>query len=292
MNEKSELRFKRLYRILTTLLCFFLSVIIVLGFDFRDPPPVPDYVKFIDVGQGDCILIKSGDYAALIDAGTAYSAQKIMQSIKKSGVNRLDALIITHPHSDHFGSAAFLLSQMKVDNIVIPSSRPNDSEEAVLYDNFLNYGIEGKIPFYSAAVGTVIKIGNVDITVLQCDDNAVEENDRSVILMAESDGVKFLLMGDAGIYAENRLLQNGINVDCDVLKVGHHGSSDSSSADFLKRATPEYAVISVGETNSYGHPHKEAMLRIVDSSATVVRTDLMGDIEFTVLKGYLDLMVS
>ena len=112
-----------------------------------------------------------------------------------------------------------------------------------------------------------------------------EENNQSVIVMAELDGIKFLFTGDAEAKAEQALLDEGINIDCDVLKVGHHGSSSSSSQSFLAAATPEYAAISVGENNIYSHPSSSVVSALEDCGAQILRTDTDGDITFYIENG-------
>ncbi len=281
---KTDLALKIIKYTVCTCILFLLAV----GINFNDEPPVPDYVRIFDVGQADCILITSGDKAALIDTGTGAGAQSIMQKLKENGVEKLDVLILTHPHSDHIGSASFILSKMKVSNIVATDETPNNDAELESFDAFRKNASQMQVPYFTASAGMVIKIGNFELTVLQYDTALEEENDRSMIIMAENNGIKFLLMGDAGIQAEEKLIKDNINVNCDVLKVGHHGSNKSSSEEFLKKASPEYSVISVGRENTYGHPGREAMLRLVQSSETVLRTDYMGDVVFSVLDGKLN----
>ena len=129
------------------------------------------------------------------------------------------------------------------------------------------------------------RLGEFEITVLGVFDDRKNENNRSIIAVAEIDGIKFLFTGDAEEKEEKYLLGEQLNLDCDVLKVPHHGSSTSSSKEFLNAVTPEYAVISVGENNVYGHPHKETLQALTEANAKVYRTDQSGDITFNVNDG-------
>ena len=128
--------------------------------------------------------------------------------------------------------------------------------------------------------GINFQIGEFEITILSDYDGNLEENDRSVFVMAEIDNTKILFTGDAETKTENKLLEDNINIDCDILKVSHHGSNTSSSERFLSEATPDYAVISVGKGNSYSHPHTETLKSLKKCGAKILRTDNNGDITF------------
>lgn len=263
-----------------------ICITIVLLFVIKDDSSGFDSVRFLDVGQGDSILITSNNHAALVDTSTASQGNGILSKLRGYGVNRLDALIITHPHSDHIGSASYLISKLDVDNIICSGEVPDDEECLYAYNALNEKAEEKEIPFYVAEKGMDIKIGNFVLTVLYSDNKANDENDRSIVLMAKNGDIKFLLTGDAQFETENSLIKNNIDLSCDVLKVAHHGSKKASSEEFLKSANPQYAVISVGE-NTYGHPTKEALLRLINSGATVMRTDQMGDISFQIVQGKL-----
>lgn len=289
MEKKKFDKFNIAVKIITYFICVLILVIVFVGINFNEQEPEKDYVRVLDVGQSDSILITSGGKAALVDASTGSQGKHLLQELKHYGVNSLDAMVLTHPHSDHIGSASYIISKMKVHNIISSQTNPEKDNDAQTLEALKTNALSRNIPFYEATEGMVIKIGNFEITVLMSDEDAKEENNRSVILMAEDNGVKFLLTGDAEFSAEQKLIEDNINFDCDVLKVGHHGSNNSTSNDFLKIATPKYGAISVGKDNSYGHPGNEAMIRMLNSGVTVLRTDLMGDIVFSVTDGKLSL---
>ncbi len=284
----SEKAFKKLKGILISLVCILIIFAAVLWV-FDDAVQLnntdSDFITFLDVGQGDSILIKSGEYAALIDTGTASNGLSIAKKLRREGVNKLDVLILTHPHDDHIGSAEFLLSEIPTDYIILSDVLPRDDENARCYKDIKDYAAENSIDCYNATEGLVINIGNFELTVLMIDETAEDENNTSIIIMAENSGKKFLFTGDAEMSAESKLIADKINFDCDVLKVGHHGSNSSSSAKFLSIASPTFSVISCGRNNNYSHPGEQTLERLADISSTVLRTDLSGDIKFAIKDG-------
>lgn len=244
-----------------------------------------DFVEFIDVGQGDCTLICSEGYTALIDAGTPMSSTAISKTLRSYNIDTIDVLILSHPHDDHIGSAEFLLEEFKINNIIFSDILPADDDNAEAIKNIKDTAKELDVKCHFAKEGMVVNIGNFKLTVLLSDEGADDENNMSIILMAENDGAKFLFTGDAEQLCEQKLIDQGVNFDCDVLKVGHHGSRTSTSQEFLNFATPRYSVISCGKDNSYGHPHDVVTKRLRDSGTTIYRTDRDGNIIFKVYDG-------
>lgn len=239
-----------------------------------------DFVVMLDVGQGDSILISSNGEAALIDTGTEMGSRGLLNDIRSYGVDELDALIISHSHDDHAGGAEYLLKNFEVENVIVPQFA-SDEKVTDLNKAMTASGAD----IYTATEGMIVRIGDFDLTVLYSDNTDEDINNRSIILMAEAFGKKFLFTGDAETQAENTLIKENINFDCDVLKVGHHGSRTSSGEKFLKIATPEYALISVGADNSYGHPSEEVVERLEQGGAKVYRTDYEGDILLSLMNG-------
>lgn len=233
-----------------------------------------DFVKIIDVGQADCILIYSGGCSALIDTGLASSADEVAEALDSAGIKTVDVLMLTHMHDDHAGGFELISEQYGIDNLILPDyefakgSYTSDSDRV-----------------YTEKQGMNFEIGGFEITLLAEYGDLPEENDRSVFVMAENSGKKFLFTGDAGKRAEERLLEERINIDCDVLKAGHHGSDSSLAKEFLAAASPEYAAISVGENNSYSHPSPETLSALGNCGAEILRTDKNGDITFYVENG-------
>lgn len=238
-----------------------------------------DIISFVDVGQGDCVLIQSNGRFALIDAGEADN--DIARVLKRKGIKGFDAVILSHWHSDHAKGLYEILDAFKVENAVFPDVSKNDEDAIKLSENVTKLCAESGVNVHNAVQGMAVNIGDIELTVLLADNQSTEENNRSLIIMAECRGNKFLFTGDAEAKLEEKLVKSGINIDCDVLKVAHHGSDASTSNEFLKLCTPEYAVISVGSNNSYGHPNRDALNRLYSFNAQIYRTDYDGHIDFT-----------
>lgn len=274
-----------------------LLVALLLFSDYRDFPSLKyfltqskvetnteeDTVRFLDVGQGDSILISSNGYHALIDFGNQSDfGSELLDTLRSYGVVELDCVILSHYDTDHAGGAAKIIGAFEVHNALLPEQ--NDRSQTT-FDN-LQYALENnKTKVHIPKVGTVVNIGDFEITVLAYNRDAENDNDQSLVLMAEIDGKKFLFTGDAGTEIEEQLIRDNINVDCDVFKAAHHGSRNSNSKEFLAAATPSYGVISVGESNQYGHPHEEVIDNLCEVGAKIYRTDRSGDITFKLESG-------
>ena len=219
-------------------------------------PRDADFIKFVDVGQGDCAIIYSNGYCAVVDVGEPEEATTVNKALKDYGIVDIDALIISHLHSDHVGALPEIAELYPIQNLFMPKIYNKSIITAKIGKET---AIQNGAAFYEVDRGINFQIGEFEITILSDYDGNLEENDRSVFVMAEIDNTKILFTGDAETKTENKLLEDNINIDCDILKVSHHGSNTSSSERFLSEATPDYAVISVGKGNSYSHPHTETL---------------------------------
>lgn len=249
-------------------------------------PKDADFVEFLDVGQGDSILIYSNGYSAIIDTGTSECGARITSALNDAGVRDIDVLIETHLHSDHIGGAEYVLNIFDVKNLILPDLNLN-SEGLPAAKVAKRMVVDSSGAVYTAAPGMNMNIGDFEITVIAYYEDMSNENDSSIVTVAKIGDIKFLLMGDAEKAAESRILADNINVECDVIKVGHHGSSTSSSEEFLNAAKPEYAVISVGEHNTYSHPSPDTLSTLEKVGAEIYRTDKSGNITFEVKNGNL-----
>ncbi len=288
---KRQSTVKGLLIAITAILCVavFLNVALnaEVGFfsvEKKSTQATEDFVKFIDVGQGDSILIGSDGYYALIDTGTAESGLDLTECLMKSGVKSLDVLILSHLHSDHTGGVPQLFDSFEVKNLILPELSTY-SEGIYSAELAIDKVTRSKGGVYSAVQGMNFLLGEFEITVLMKFSDFTDENNRSLIIMAEKDNRKFLFTGDMEIKAEKALLKEGLNLNCDVLKVAHHGSSTSSCKDFLTACEPENAVISCGEGNTYNHPHRETLNSFEKRKIPIYRTDKQGDITFFVDNG-------
>ena len=243
-----------------------------------------DFVKIMDVGQADAALIYSNGCSAVIDAGLTSSADDISADLKGADIKDIDALLITHLHMDHAGALAKIAMSFPIDNLIIPN-RDSSAEAMPTVNEAEKRVVAEKGKVFTATEGMNFNIGEFEVTLLAYFPDATKENDRSIITMAKIENKKFLFTGDAEKATEADVLAEKLNIDCDVLKVGHHGSNSSSTAAFLKAASPKYAAISVGKDNMYSHPSNKTIVALKNCGAEVYRTDKNGDISFYVENG-------
>ncbi len=245
-------------------------------------------VDFLDVGQGDAIFIRTpAGQNILIDGGPTRAA--VVQGLGEAMPfwdRKIDLVILTHPHSDHFVGLPEVFKRYQIENIIIGSASSTDED----YLYFLE-SARAETPNLKTAPATekIILGENCVLEIFNPAFFGAPKNDANEMsLVAELDcGAKFLFMGDAGQDAEKALLENNLIEDVDVLKVGHHGSNSASSLEFLETAKPEEAVISVGADNFYGLPSDEALYRIKKAGAEILRTDFNGLIRMRNVNGEL-----
>lgn len=238
-------------------------------------------VHFIDVGQGDSILIEApnGD-TMLIDAGERGNEQNVTDYIRQYGDDTLEYVTATHPHSDHIGSMGSVIRAFTVQNVIMPRLKKENTPTHDFYKNMLTAIKKSHAKTIAAKPGYTFSFGKGTCTVLSPAEQSDNLNDMSVVLRLDWGETSFLFMGDAETAVERQLMNGKYAdyLDADVLKLGHHGSRTSSSAGFLKAVTPDYCVISCAAGNDYGHPHKETTDKLAKLHTTVLRTDKMGSI--------------
>lgn len=235
---------------------------------------------YLDVGQGDSIFIElPNSETMLIDAGNPGNENIISAEIKNSGYSRLDYVVATHPHNDHIGSMASIIDSFDVGKIYMPKK----SHTTKSFENLVNTISEKGMNIHTAKAGVnILDSGGLKADILApIGENYSDLNHYSAVIKIQYGQTSFLFMGDAESLVENELISSGVDLSADVLKVGHHGSNSSSSSAFIKEVSPEHAVISCGEGNSYGHPHSETLAVLVNHGVNVYRTDEAGTIIIT-----------
>lgn len=229
---------------------------------------------FIDVGQGDCTLIRSGDTNIMIDAGTWESGSIICEYLSDLDIDYLDCFIGSHPHEDHLGGGAAVLSNVDVGTVYLNG----ETSSSYFFERFADVLLDEEITPLIPEIGFIYDIGPFRLEFLSPEVDFGDTNDNSLVLTVEYGDVRALFTGDAERSVEAELVKSGKNISADILKVGHHGSRYSSSAEFLNRVYPDIAVIQSGSGNSYGHPHEEAIERIEACGAEILRCDNLGTV--------------
>lgn len=236
-------------------------------------------IQFLDVGQGDAILVICDGESLLIDGGPASASRVIYSALQNLPLRaHLDYVIATHPHEDHVGGLSAALNAAQVDLILSPV----ESWEFLSFNSFLKYARLQGTPIAIPEEGDQLQLGSATITILHCWPEAWDENDMSIVCRIDYGGFSALFTGDAGSMAEYMLADRWADMRATLLKIGHHGSVSSTTSEFLRKVSPEYAVISCGAGNEYGHPHQEVLNSLKESGITTYRTDLMGTIVFRV----------
>ncbi len=243
-------------------------------------------VEFLDVGQADCSLAFLPDgKILLVDAGDRGDGEEILSYIKSRGIEKIDFLVATHPHADHIGGMADIINELEIGKIFAPRVAAKDIPTSKTYEDFLMAVKQKGLKFTAAQKGATLFEGEgyKAVCFAPVKSEYDDLNSYSVVFNLIFGSHSVLFTGDAESDSEEDMLNSGFDLDCDILKVGHHGSSSSSSWQFLNSTTPDYAVISCGEDNSYNHPHKETLtsLENLKGLKKILRTDLDKTIVFT-----------
>lgn len=230
-------------------------------------------IHFIDVGQADAALIQCDGQNLLIDGGNAEDSNLMYTYLKKQGVTHLDYVIGTHAHEDHIGGVAGALNYADAAVAYCPVTSYNSKAFRNFAKAVQNHGIPLTVP----SVGDQFSLGSASCRIIGVNSES-DTNNTSIVVRIVYGSTSFLFTGDAEREAENVILNSGYDLQSTVLKVGHHGSSTSTSYHWLREVDPDYAVISVGKDNTYGHPTEATLSRLRDADVTTFRTDMQGDI--------------
>ena len=230
-------------------------------------------VHFIDVGQADAALVTCDNKTMLIDGGNAADSNLMYSYLKRNGITHLDYVIGTHAHEDHIGGLAGALNYATVGKVYCPTT----SYSSKAFTNFSKAVTKRGATITVPYSGLSFSLGGATVKILAVN-AAAGTNNTSIVLRITYGATSFLFTGDAELEVEQALINSGASLKSTVLKVGHHGSSTSSSYGFLWHVMPKYAVISVGKGNSYGHPTENVLSRLRDAGTKLFRTDMQGDI--------------
>lgn len=240
--------------------------------------PLPDgeglTVHFIDVGQADAALVVCDGEAMLIDGGNVEDSSLIYAYLQEQDISTLKYIVGTHAHEDHMGGLAGALHAARAETAFC-STVENDSK---FFQNFTAALAEQGKSITVPEIGSTYSLGNAEFQFVGPVQETDDLNNMSLVLRLVYGDTSFLFTGDAGRSEESDMLDAGFALSATVLKVGHHGSEGSTSYPFLRTVAPQYAVISCGAGNSYGHPHEAALSRLRDADVTLYRTDLQGTI--------------
>ena len=234
----------------------------------------PFEMHFIDVGQALSVLVECDGQFLLYDGGNVDDGSLVVSYLQKQGVEQLQYVFCSHAHEDHVGGLAAVMAKFPAGHAYSPVTDASTK----CFQDFVKYTRQQGLAVEVPAAGTVWPLGSATVTLLGPVAQYDQTNNTSLVLRIDYGATSFLLTGDMESDAERDLVNSGANLKADVLQVGHHGSSTSTSYLFLNAVLPEMGVISCGVNNKYGHPHEETLSILRDAGVDVYRTDLQGTI--------------
>ncbi|WP_027624434.1 ComEC/Rec2 family competence protein [Clostridium lundense] len=271
MNTKKTSTF---FLIITLFLCLSGCT----SFNFNNKKTTNNLLKihYIDVGQGDSILISINGTNMLIDSGSHEKEEYLITYLKKQKIKKLHHVIATHPHEDHIGSMAGIIKNFNIENFYGPKVVVNEK----CFTSMVTELRKKHLKIQVAKVGKKIKIHpNIICEIIAPNNTSYENiNNHSVVIKLTYGYTSFIFTGDAEKISENEMLKGSINLKCDVLKLGHHGSNTSTTDSFLEKTSPKIAIISCGKKNIFRHPNKKIVNKLKNKNIKVYRTDIDGNI--------------
>lgn len=234
-------------------------------------------VHFIDVGQGDSILLTQGEHHMLIDAGENDCGTKVQAYLQANNISRLDYVIGTHPDSDHIGGLDVIIYKFQCENIFMPTLQ----KDTKTYEEVISTAAQRGYNITHPVTGDTFSLGEADIVVLSPSkeaDYGEDANNYSIAIKVTYGDHSFVFTGDCEEEAEADIVASGIDIQADVMKAGHHGSNTSNTEELLQAVAPKSVVISCGEDNEYGHPRAEVLNNLRAMGVDVYRTDEQGTI--------------
>ena len=235
-------------------------------------------IHFLDVGQGDCTIVLCDGESMVIDGGPASASSFVYSYIRNIlELQHIDYVVSTHPHLDHVYGLSSVLNAAPADLVLTPVLE----WDSKAFNSMVKYAEKQGAPLSVPQEGDTLQLGGATVTILHCWPEAIDygrTNDSSIVVRIDYGQTSFIITGDAEDWSEYMMIDSGVNLRADVLRVAHHGSNTASTMEFLQSVQPEYAVISVGKDNGYGHPYQEVLGRLEDINAKILRTDELGTI--------------
>jgi len=291
MATKKRRRRKSTAKIIVSVVILLIAGIIALfqGNLFGDnrsgigaPELVPEdgevIFHFIDVDQGDAILITTPDGNILVDTSERGAKDKLINYLDKAGVKEFEYLILTHTDADHIGNATYIIENYKVKNIMLPDF----VADTKTYETMIDAIEKSDANFICGEAGYTFNLGALQNTVIAPNRDYGDPNEMSIVFKSVYGDTSVMLTGDAEVESEEDIVKlwKLEDLKCDILKVGHHGSTTSTTDAFLSAVDPDIAVISCGKGNDYGHPHAEIIEKLKAEGIKIRRTDTEGDIVY------------
>lgn len=233
-------------------------------------------IHVLDVGQGLCVFIRSGDSCLLYDGGSQTASSFVISYLQRHGVEKLDYVVASHYDSDHLSGVVGVISSFPIGSLIAPDYEA----DTPIYQSFLTGAEEKQLSVTYPVPGAEYALGDGSFKILAPLGTEYEdENDYSIVLKLSIGGQSLLLTGDASRTSEQEMLSLGADLDADVLVIGHHGSSGSTQDDFFHAVSPQYAIVSCGLGNDYGHPSQRVTKLLEENRIPLYRTDVQGTIE-------------
>ena len=255
------------------------DIMIRLGLEDKPAVNAETEVHFIDVGQADCTLVLSQGKAMLIDSGDMDRTDKVMQYLLDHGVRKLDAVIVTHPHSDHMGEMSDIIGRFEIGTFYMPAFPEELTPATYSYEKMLD-ALDKKDMGITDPDGKTFDLGSCKVQIYTAKDEYDDLNEYSAVVRITDGGNTFLVTGDCGFAEERELVERGCDLSAKVLRVGHHGSASASGEDFLSQVRPRYCVISCSVDNDYGHPDKATLKRLRKYTNKIFCTSTSGTVVF------------